>query len=108
MSKEQISNFKDFEHLELLVVNWAKEKGILHKATKMKQAIKTLEEVNELLTAIHDEDKPEIIDALGDILVTIIIQAEMNGLNLTDCLFSAYTVIAKRSGQMIRGEFIKD
>jgi NTP pyrophosphatase (non-canonical NTP hydrolase) len=97
-----------FQYLEEKVIKWAEEKGILQKATKMKQGIKTLEEVNELLAAIHDNNEPEIVDALGDILVTIIIQAEMNGLKLTDCLESAYNVIAKRSGKMINGEFKKD
>jgi NTP pyrophosphatase (non-canonical NTP hydrolase) len=97
-----------FQYLEEKVIKWAEDKGILQKATRMKQGIKTLEEVNELLAAIHDNNEPEIIDALGDILVTIIIQAEMNGLKLTDCLESAYNVIAKRSGKMINGEFKKD
>jgi NTP pyrophosphatase (non-canonical NTP hydrolase) len=67
-----------------------------------------LEEVEELADAIFDNNKEEIIDALGDILVTIIIQAELQGVSLTECLESAYNVIAKRSGVMINGQFVKN
>lgn len=44
----------------------------------------------------------------GDQLVTLIIGAHMNGLNLIDCLESAYNVISKRTGKMINGQFVKD
>jgi NTP pyrophosphatase (non-canonical NTP hydrolase) len=69
---------------------------------------KTAEEVNELNDALFEDNRAEIIDALGDILVTIIIQAEMQGLKLEDCLESAYNVIAKRTGKMVDGQFVKD
>ena len=49
----------------------------------------------------------EIKDALGDILVTIIIGAELQGLKLEDCLESAYNVIKNRSGKMVNGQFVK-
>lgn len=99
---------KNYNQLEDLVIDWAKEKGILEKATPVKQAYKTLEECGELLHAIGSDNKGEIIDSLGDILVTIIIQAEMQGLKLTDCLESAYNVISKRTGVMKDGQFHKD
>ena len=98
----------DYIHLEALVLDWAKEKGILEKATTTGQALKTLEECNELIDAIDKENKAEIIDALGDILVTIIIQAKMQDVNLIDCLNSAYNVISKRTGKMVNGQFVKD
>lgn len=117
----------NFTGLEKLVIDWANEKGILEKATPLAQANKTLEEVNELLFALTVRDKlnvnkitgnnvpngyfdcnEEIKDAFGDILVTIIIGAEMQGLKLTDCLESAYNVIKNRNGKMLNGQFIKD
>jgi NTP pyrophosphatase (non-canonical NTP hydrolase) len=99
---------KSYQELEVLVVEWAKEKGILEKATTIAQAGKTMEECTELMVAIARHDDDEIIDALGDILVTIIIQAEMQGLSLTECLESAYNVISKRTGRMEKGQFVKD
>lgn len=97
-----------YNELEALVIAWATQKGILEKGTTMKQAEKTHEEVLELISAIDEDNREEIIDALGDILVTIIIQAEMQGLKLEECLQSAYNVISKRSGKMVEGQFLKD
>lgn len=116
----------DFYELEEKVIHWAHDKQILQKATPLAQANKILEEVNELLFAltvkgmskegdiynrdgfiIFDSDE-EIKDAFGDILVTIIIGATMQGLNLTECLESAYNVIKNRTGKIINGQFQKD
>lgn len=115
---------KTFEQLQPLVIEWAKEKGILEKATPLAQVEKTFEEVIELKDALIAQSlkfeffsnknlkqvntKEEIKDALGDILVTIIIQSEMQGLSLIDCLESAYNVISKRTGKMVNGQFVKD
>lgn len=113
-----------YTELEKKVVIWAKEKGILDKSTPLAQCDKTFEEVEELKEALEAQNiglknfknikgknvltSEEIKDALGDILVTIIIGAELQGLSLTDCLESAYNVIYKRTGNMINGQFVKD
>ena len=102
------TNVYNYDELEFMVLEWAKDKGILEKATPTAQALKTLEECNELIDAIDKEDGYEIVDALGDILVTIIIQAKMQGVPLLNCLNSAYNVIAKRTGKMVDGQFVKD
>ena len=99
---------RHYGELEALVIVWAAQKGILENGTPRAQAMKTWEETDELITAIENDNREEVIDALGDILVTIIIQAEMQGLKLVDCLESAYNVIAKRTGKMVNGQFVKD
>lgn len=99
---------KRYKELEKLVIEWADDKGILEKGNTKAQAIKTLEEVNELIESIENNDKDEIIDALGDVLVTIIIQYKMQNLSLESCLESAYNVISKRTEKMIDGTFVKD
>ena len=114
----------NYKELEKLVLEWAKEKGILEKATPLAQCNKTIEEVEELKEALINQNasrvtyknskgkkvntKEEIKDALGDILVTIIIGAKLQGLQLEDCLESAYNVISKRTGKMVNGQFVKD
>tara|TARA_Y100000590_G_C15638132_1_gene983823 strand:- start:5 stop:364 length:360 start_codon:yes stop_codon:yes gene_type:complete len=98
----------DYFELECAVEEWAKDKGIFEKATPMAQALKTLEETTELCTAINSDDRAEIKDAMGDIMVTLIIQAKMQKLSLEECLESAYHVIAKRKGKMINGQFVKE
>ena len=113
-----------YQELETRVLDWADDKEILDKATPLTQARKTEEEVNELIEACEAQSKgkvefvnskgklvntqEELKDALGDILVTIIIGAELQGWNLEDCLESAYDVISKRTGKMINGQFVKD
>jgi NTP pyrophosphatase (non-canonical NTP hydrolase) len=99
---------RSYGELEALTIAWAAQKGILENGTPIAQAGKTMEECTELMVAIAKSDKAETIDALGDILVTIIIQAEMQGLKLTECLESAYNVISKRTGKMVDGQFVKD
>ena len=99
---------RDYFELEVCVQQWAKEKGIFDKATPLKQALKTQEELTELLNAIVDDDKLEIEDAIGDIMVTLIILAEMQGVTLEECLNGAYDIISKRTGKMVNGQFVKD
>ena len=102
------SNKAIFGDLEKKVLAWAKEKEILEKSSPIKQMIKTEEEVLELERAIRMGNRPEIIDGLGDVLVTLIIQADLNNLKLVDCLEVAYEVISKRTGKMVNGLFVKD
>ena len=99
---------RSYGELSALVIAWAAQKGILENGTPRAQAMKTWEETDELITAIENNNREEVIDALGDILVTIIIQAEMQGLKLVDCLESAYNIISQRTGKMVDGQFVKD
>ena len=50
----------------------------------------------------------ETIDAIGDILVTVIIFADIVGVDVTGALGLAYDTISKREGKTIDGSFIKD
>ena len=70
--------------------------------------MKTLEEVEELTHALADRNLAEIADAIGDIYVTLVIQAEMQGLRMSECIEGAYNVISKRTGKMVNGQFVKD
>ena len=98
----------DYYELETAIENWAKEKGILDNATTIKQAVKTQEELTELIDAILNDDKEEIIDAIGDIMVTLIVQAKMQGVTIEYCTESAYNVIKNRKGKMVNGLFVKE
>lgn len=52
------------------VIQWGRDKGI---ADPKAQMTKVIEEFSELNSAVFQEDEPEIIDALGDLQVTLII-----------------------------------
>ncbi len=96
------------DELEHKVLLWGYDKGILPNGQASKQFSKTLEEVSELCSAIESQDDEEVIDAIGDIVVTLIMQANIWGIDLKTCLGSAYDVIAKRTGTMVNGVFVKD
>jgi NTP pyrophosphatase (non-canonical NTP hydrolase) len=98
----------NMEELQMAVAVWAEQKGIISKSTPLKQHVKTQEEVTELLEALVDKNDHEIKDAIGDIVVTLIIQAYMNGTTINECLQQAYDVISKRTGKMVNGLFVKD
>lgn len=97
-----------FEELEELVIKWGKERGLLETDDGQKQLLKFFEESGELARAELKQDRPEQIDALGDILVTLILYSKINDLNLTECLESAYHIIKHRTGNTVNGTFIKD
>lgn len=99
---------KDYYELETLIETWALDKGIMDKGTPMAQALKTLEETTELCVAVNSNDSSEIIDSIGDILVTLIIQCKMQNINMEQCLNSAYNIISQRKGKMVNGQFVKD
>lgn len=67
-----IKNKKKLKTLIENVNKWAEDKGIHSKGNCFTQLMKTHEEVGELINAIYHNNREETIDALGDILVTII------------------------------------
>lgn len=104
------------------VLLWAKERNILEGSTAIKQLDKTSEEFNELQRAVSEysvykmlelegaskEAHSEIVDAFGDILVTLIIAAHMLGVDLEVALEAAWEEIKDRKGVLRNGKFIKE
>jgi len=91
-----------------LIEQWGEEKGILPNPNPLAQWRKTLEEVEELKDAIKAEDREAAKDAIGDILVTLVMQTKAWNLTLTECMEQAYDEISKRTGKMVDGQFVKD
>ena len=87
---------------------WAKQKGILDKGDSKTQYIKLQEEAGELAQAILSQDKPEIQDAIGDMVVVLTSLAHLEGFTIEECIESAYGIISKRTGKMIEGTFVKN
>lgn len=89
------------------VEQWSKDKG-LDKADSAKQALKTFEETGEVAAALVRNDTDELRDGIGDVVVTLVILAQQNDMDLYECLNQAYTEIADRKGVMKEGIFIKE
>lgn len=97
-----------YEKLIADVVDWADDKGLVKEENSDKQLIKIIEEVGELASAILKKKRKEEIDAVGDIMVTLIIFAEIRGYDVMSALGYAYQEIKDRTGKMVDGSFIKD
>jgi NTP pyrophosphatase (non-canonical NTP hydrolase) len=97
------------EELVARVAQWGHDRKITVNGRPITQGIKTLEECHELLEAINRNDIYEIRDAIGDIMVTLIMQAELQGFPLEECLHQAYSEIKDRKGELNEvGDFIKE
>jgi len=98
---DQLSRFE-------LIRAWADERGLYDKGDTKTQYCKLMEEAGELGRAILKEDQPEIIDAIGDMVVVLTNLAQLSGLKIEKCIDSAYEVISQRTGKMVNGTFVKD
>ena len=90
-----------------LIRSWANERGIYDKGNSQTQYVKLMEEAGELAAALLNDDKPEIVDAIGDIVVVLTNLAKLEGFDIENCIDSAYNEIANRKGSMVNGTFVK-
>lgn len=114
-----------FEDLEREVILWAEDRGILNKSDVKSQLLKTVSEVGELADAVNKGGYAEFADAMGDVMVTLIIlnylrEGEMvdsfeprlpegqGAFSIAVHLGMALEIISKRKGQMVNGVFVKD
>lgn len=89
------------------ILEWANERNLL-PGDPNKQTLKLISEVGELADAIAKNNHAEIIDAIGDIQVVLIILSHQLGVRYSEALEEAYNVIKSRTGKTINGIFIKD
>lgn len=117
-----------FEILRNKVLDWAKDKDLLHKDIAEKQFMKFMEEVfefrDEWILYINQCNKHSYSDSyvdmditkyrqnmeceMGDIFVTLIILCDQLNLDPINCLARAYEKIKDRRGKTINGIFIKE
>lgn len=97
------------DEIERLIVSWGQERGILDNSSSFQQFSKLLEEVRELEAAISSGNVYEIMDAVGDISVVLIMIAALEKTTLMECLEVAYEEIRDRKGYMNEdGIFVKE
>ena len=81
-------NNMTFEEVEKLVVAWGYEKGIIFRGNEKKQMCKTFAEFGELSDEVLKNNREKIKDEAGDVLVTLCLQASMQGFSLSDSFFN--------------------
>jgi len=91
-----------------LIRTWATERGIYDKGNSHTQYVKLMEEAGELAKALLNNDRYEVKDAIGDMVVVLTNLAALEGMTIENCIDSAYNEIANRKGKMINGTFVKE
>lgn len=89
------------------VMNW----GVRHDISNpVMQYAKVNEEVGEIAHELTRNNlySANMMDALGDTMVTLIILADILHFDIRDCLREAYETIKDRDGKTISGCFVKD
>lgn len=89
-----------YANTEMKVIQWGEARGIVQHSTPLAQAVKTQEELNELIDAITSNDKDAMADAYGDIMVTLVMGAAIADLDLQTCFELAYQEIKNRKGSL--------
>lgn len=115
--------YSSYTELELLILRWAEARQIVPVSTAAAQARKTLEEAGELLEAaaemrsykaagadeLYGKAREAYKDAVGDVLVTLIIGAALADVPIIECLSHAYEQIKDRKGTLrADGVFVKE
>lgn len=101
------------EYLKLSLEQWGHSKGILsqvegqRKEVALAQLSKTIEEVAEVLQGLNSWDPEEIIDAYGDVMVTLYMGMLEMGIEPMAALSAAWMEIKDRQGKMVNGVFVK-
>ena len=98
-----------YAQTEIKVIQWAESRGIVKHSTALAQARKTLEEAGELLEAAAKGDRVAYQDAIGDVLVTLIVGGACADVDVVSCLNLAYDEIKDRKGHLrADGVFVKE
>ena len=101
------SECTDLNKLTSAIKLWAVERN-LHSQDHKMQTLKVGEEVGELFKAVVKNDETQIIDAVGDTYVTLVILCQQLGIEIADCVSVAYGEIKDRKGKLVDGTFIKE
>ncbi len=89
------------------VKKWGEEKGIDDPKMQMCKLVEELGVMNHELTRGKFQSD-EMKDAIGDVFGVLIIEANILGLDVVECLRGAYDEIKNRKGKTVNGAFVKE
>lgn len=89
------------------IISWAKDRKI---DNPILQYAKVNEEIGEIAHELtrNRRNSTELVDALGDSFVTLIVLTNILGYDVNSVISSAYEVIKDRKGKTVDGSFIKN
>lgn len=89
------------------IEQWATDRGI-DKAEPRAQFLKVVEEVGEIAAAMARNKHDELVDAIGDVFVTLVVLSMQHGIGIEDAIQAAYNEIKNRKGKTVNGVFLRD
>jgi NTP pyrophosphatase (non-canonical NTP hydrolase) len=60
-----------YANVEMKIVQWSEKRRIIQNSTAEAQLLKAVSEMGELADATIKNDKDEIVDAVGDVMVCL-------------------------------------
>lgn len=97
----------DMTTLTSLTWEWFEKKGLNDPVMQLNKVIEEVGEIAHEITRGH-RDTPELIDALGDSLVTLIGMCHHLKIHPAKALGIAYDDIKDRKGKVINNSFVKE
>ena len=91
------------------ILDWGLKRRIIQNGKPLGQAVKMFEEATEVLDAISTGATEDLVDAIGDVYVTLVMLAGTSGLSIEECVEEAWFQIKDRRGHLREdGVFVKD
>ena len=101
-----MSSFSDVQNE---IIRWSEARKIIPNSTPTAQLLKAFSEMGELADATAKQNRDEIVDAVGDVMVCLVNYCALADIDLVECMYVAYDQIKNRTGTMLpSGIFQKD
>jgi NTP pyrophosphatase (non-canonical NTP hydrolase) len=98
-----------YAEIEMKIVQWAEARKIVPNSTPATQLLKAFSEMGELADATIKNNKANIVDGVGDVMVCLIVYCALHDINLVECMYAAYDEIKNRKGTLLpNGVFVKE
>ena len=95
--------------LESDIIRWAEARKIIPNSTPQSQLLKAFAEMGELADATQKNNREEIIDGVGDVMVCLVNYCALQDIDLVSCMEVAYDQIRHRKGTLMpSGVFVKE
>lgn len=102
-------SYVGYKDLEMEIIRWAEARKIIPNAKPYTQLLKAVSEMGELADAEIKGNDLDVEDAVGDVLVCLIVYCALKDIDLTSCLRLAYKSIRNRRGTLTpEGVFVKE
>jgi len=97
------------DDLQVNIKGWLRDRKITVNGSSQAQLVKLGEEFGELCAGIARGDKKLIEDSIGDMFVVMMAISTIEGLNMNECIRTAWHEIEHRKGYLNEsGIFIKE